>query len=340
MRAAVFSQHGEVDQISIQTVPDPECGADDVIIRVNAVSLNGFDPMILRGSTSLKTPLPMIPCGDYAGEIVEVGQNVTDWSVGDRVCPHPYVPGEGMTGETRLGAAAQFARMPAANLVRTPDDVTDIQAATIPIAYGTAYRMMRTRGKVSAGEKVLVLGATGGVGVCCIQLAKAAGAEVIATGSADWKLEKLIEIGADRVINTSGSDFVKEIHEQYGKPRMQGAGGVDVVVNYVGGDNWVKGLKCLAPFGRMLTCGATAGYGPATDIRYVWTYELNIIGSNGWTIPEQIEVLKLVNDKSLKPIIHATRPLAGIREAIQEQIDRKIVGKSVLLPNAGPGDTE
>ncbi len=283
MKAAVFHQHGDVTEIAIEEFPDPECLPDDVIIEVKATSLNGFDSMIIHGTTALKTPFPMIPCGDYAGEIVELGRNVAgdDWKIGDRVCPHPFVRGEGMTGETRLGSAAELARIPAKNVVKIPDNVSFFEAASLPIAYCTAYRMMVTRGNVQSNETVLILGATGGVGTCCVQLAKAAGATVIATGSSAWKLEKLKELGADHVIDTSADDFIGAVRDIAGKPRMGVGGGVNVIVNYIGGETWVQSLKCLSPNGRMLTCGATAGFDPPTDIRYIWTYEHNIVGSNG-----------------------------------------------------------
>ena len=334
MKAALFHEYGGVDRIEIGEMPDPICGPDDVVIGVCAVSLNGFDPMILGGTTGLKTPFPMIPGGDYAGEIIELGANVAregQWHIGDRVCPHPFVPGEGMTGETRLGAAAEFARIPAQNVIRIPDGVSYVDAASLPIAYGTAYRMMTTRGHVSEGETVLVLGATGGVGSCCVQLANAAGACSIVTGSADWKLDALKTLGADHVINTSDADFVKAVHEIVGKPRLGAGGGVDVIINYIGGETWAQALRCLKSDGRMLTCGATAGFNPPTDIRYIWTYEQNIIGSNGWTHDEQIAVLEMVADGSLRPVIHAERPLEDIGRSVQELIDRQVVGKSMII---------
>lgn len=335
MKAARFARHGGVEVLGIEEVPDPVCGPADVIIRVGATSLNGFDPMILSGSTGLKTPLPMTLCGDFAGEIVELGSDVEDWQVGNRVCPHPFVLGEGMTGETRIGAASEFVRMPASNLIATPDSVSDVDAASLPIAYGTAYRMMTTRGKVKPGEKVLILGATGGVGTCCVQLAKSIGAEVIVTGSAAWKLDKLKEIGADHVINTSEQDFVKAVQDLCGRPRMfDPTRGVDVIINYIGGETWAQSLRCLKTDGRMLTCGATAGFEPSTDIRYIWTFEQNIIGSNGWLPGEQEAVLAMVAEGRLTPVIHATRPLSEIAKSVRELIDRDVVGKSIILPGA------
>ncbi len=334
MRAVVFREHGPVEKLRIESIPDPEIGPRDALIRVKATSLNGFDPQILAGTTGLKTPFPMVPCGDFAGEIIELGSEVEggEWKPGDRVCPHPFVAGEGMTGETRVGAASEYVRIPASNLIRTPDAVTDIEAASLPIAYGTAYRMMSTRGQVRAGEKVLILGATGGVGTCCVQLAKSVDAEVIVCGSAAWKLDKLRALGADHVIDTSKQDFVAAVHELCGKPRMFGPGGVDVLINYIGGETWAQSLRCLRSDGRMLTCGATAGYAPQTDIRYIWTYEQRVIGSNGWLPQEQVAVLDLVAKRKLAPVIHAVRPLEETAYSIQELIDRKVVGKTVITP--------
>jgi len=335
MRAIVFHQHGSVSQLALESFPDPVAGPSDAILRVTATSLNGFDPMILAGTTGLKTPLPMIPCGDIAGEIVELGSEVDggEWKIGDRVCPHPFVLGEGMTGETRLGAACELVRIPAANLIRIPDGVTDADAASLPIAYGTAYRMMLTRGKVRKGEKVLILGATGGVGTCCLQIAKAAGAEVVVAGSAAWKLEKLRELGADHLIDTSQQDFVSAVHALFGKPRMLAHGGVDIIVNYIGGETWAQALRCLASHGRMLTCGATAGFEPPTDIRYIWTYEQQVIGSNGWMPDEQVALLEMVANGEIRPVVHAVRPLEETPRSIQELIDRAVVGKTVIIPS-------
>ncbi len=334
MRAVVFHETGSIDGLHVEEFAEPVAGTGDVVIRVRATSINGFDPMIVAGSTGLKTPLPMIPCGDFAGDIVAFGPDTepAGWSIGDRVCPHPFVLGEGMTGETRLGAACELVRIPISNLIRIPDAVSYVQAASLPIAYGTAHRLVHTRGKIRSGERVLILGATGGVGTACVQMLSSLGCEVIATGSADWKLDKLRELGAQHTIDTSKQDFVSTIHEKFGKPRMMGGGGVDVVVNYIGGDTWAQSLRCLAPHGRMITCGASAGYAPPTDIRFIWTMEQTILGSNGWGASDQQAVLEQVATGSLEPVIHAVRPLEQVAASIAELADRNVVGKIVITP--------
>jgi len=227
MKAAIFHEHGGSENIRWEDVADPECGPDDALLRVGAAALNGFEPMILQKTTALKTPLPMIVAGDGAGEIVELGADVNGWSVGDRVSIYPMVAGEGMTGETRPGICSEYHRIPASHLVRMPEGLSYEHAASLPIAYGTALRMMVTRAQVKAGEKVMILGAAGGVGTACVQIAKAAGAEVIACSSSDWKLEKLKELGADHVVNTATTEFRQWVWDNLGKPRMGQSGGVD-----------------------------------------------------------------------------------------------------------------
>jgi alcohol dehydrogenase len=192
--------------------------------------------------------------------------------------------------------------------------------------------MMETRAQLKPGEKVLILSAAGGVGVCCVQLAKAGGCEVVACASSADRAERLKTIGADYVIDTSTQNYVTEIHRLYGKPRTRGGGGVDVIVNYTGGDTWAECFRALTRNGRLLTCGATAGYDPKTDIRYIWSFEFNIIGSNGWTREDQIELLRRVADGRLKPIKHSVLPLARFEEAMTDLIDRRVFGKAVLTP--------
>ncbi|MGQ4273807.1 quinone oxidoreductase family protein [Terrihabitans sp. B22-R8] len=333
MKAIRFHRHGGPEEIVYEDVDDLAVPPGHYLVRVRAVALNGFDPMILRGIPGLKTPLPMIPGGDIAGEIVEAAPDIASpqFVPGDRVQVVPYRPGIGMVGETLPGGAAELLAVPEEWLVKIPDNVSFVQAAALPIAYGTALRLVDVRGKIAAGETVLVLGATGGVGTAIVQLAKQRGAYVIAAaGSAD-KAQKLLDIGADRVIDTSAEDFVTYVHREFGKPRIWGdGGGVDVVVNYIGGETWTKSLRVLKRFGRMITCGATAGYDPKEDIRYIWSFELSIVGSNAWQPQDQVTLLDLVSKGELDPVIDRVLPLSQMREGLQTLIDRQFFGKVVL----------
>jgi alcohol dehydrogenase len=334
MKAIVFHQHGPLDNLQYEDFPDPVVGPQECRIRVKAVSLNGFDPMVLRGIPGLRTPLPMIPGADIAGDVVELGAEVdrSRLNVGDRVTVVPNQTRIGMMGETLRGGCCEYVCVSQDYVLPIPNQVSYVEAACLPTAYGTALRMMVDRGKMSKGEKVLILSAAGGVGTCCVQLAKMAGAEVIACASSADRVEKLRALGADHAINTSTQDFVEEVIKMYGKPRIWGGGGVDVIVNYTGGDTWAKCFRALTRHGRLLTCGATGGYDPKTDIRYIWSFEFNIIGSNGWQISDQIKLLAMVADRRLKPVVHSVRPLREMKESMRELIDRNVFGKAVLVP--------
>jgi alcohol dehydrogenase len=333
----VLREHGGNDRLRYETdFPDPVPGAGDVVLRVRACSFNYHDVFTRRGMPGIRIPMPAIMGLDVAGEIVAIGPDVTGWKPGDRVVVDPINRVEGgLMGETVHGGLAELCRARAHQLIRIPDGVTFVQAAALPCAYGTARRMMHTNGQVRAGEKVLILGASGGVGVCCVQLAKLAGATVVACAGTAEKESRLRDLGADETINYVEQDFVKAVYGLYGKPVRRGEAmdrGVDVVVNYTGGDTWTKSLRVLRVGGRMLTCGATAGYDPPEDIRFIWTFELKILGSNGWAREDVVALLDLVQAGKLHALVDETYPLERAAEALQRLEDRTVFGKLVVTP--------
>lgn len=334
MKAIVFHRHGANENLNLEEFPDPEVGPGECLLKVKAVSLNGFDPMVLEGIPGLRTPLPMIPGADVAAEIIELGEGVDGrkWKIGQRVGVLPN-QSNGMMGETLRGGMCELIAVDQDYLLPIPDRVSDEQAACLPTAYGAAIRMMYTRGKVSRGESVLVLGASGGVGTCCVQLAKLVGCEVVACASSEEKAAKLRELGADYAINSAEQDYVTWIVEHYGKPRTRGAsGGVDVCVNYTGGETWSECFRTVKRGGRILTCGATAGYDPKTDLRYIWSFEYNIVGSNGWTGEDHVRLLEMIAEGQLEPVIDSVRPMTEVRLSMGELAERKLFGKAVLIP--------
>lgn len=336
MRAVQTVAHGDRSQLVYRTDhPDPVAGPDDVIVRVAVTAVNFHDIFTRRGMPGIKIPLPVIVGSDIAGTVDSMGQHVTGWSVGDRVLVDPVSRDGvhfGMVGEVSDGGRAELCKVAADQLIRVPDGVTLEQAASLPLAYGTAFRMMTTRGRVLGGERVLVLGASGGVGVACVQLAKMLGAEVVACVSSASKAERLKRLGADHVVNYSEVKFVDAIKQIYGKPKLTGAGGVNVAVNFTGGDTWVDTQKSVCLGGRILTCGATAGFNLTTDARYLWTYEQEMIGSNGWTPEGLAELMKLIAAGRLVPEIDQVLPLEEAAEAERLLEDREVVGKVLLKP--------
>lgn len=336
MKAAVIHEHGGPGSIKYESnFPDPTPAPDEVILKVGAATLNYHDVFTRKGMPGIKVPMPCIPGLDFAGEIVEVGKEVKGWHVGDRVMVDPVdrKNAGGLLGEMRPGGLAELCAVPDHHLVKLPDDVSYEAAACLPVAYGTALRMMYTIGQIKEKERVMILGASGGVGTCCVQLAKMVGAEVIACASNPDKLKRLGELGADHLLDYTQVDFMKWTYEKFGKPhRRKFEGGMDVVVNYTGGDTWVKSMRVLHRRGRLLTCGATAGYDPQEDLRFMWTFELQILGSNGWMREDLFTLLDLVQTGKLKPVIDKTFPLSQANEAFAMLEDRVVFGKVVVKP--------
>jgi alcohol dehydrogenase len=327
VRAVAIEAHGGLEQIKLRTDwPDPTPAAGEAVVDVKACGLNYLDVFVLRGMPGLPVEMPRIPGGDISGVVSAVGAGVPREWIGRRVLIDPHIKTGGALGENANGGLCEKIAVPAENLIRLPDAVTFEQAASLPIAYGTAYRMLITRGHVQAGELVLILGASGGVGTGCVQIAKNLKARVIACASSPEKLRRLQELGADHVIDYTKENFSKRAWEISDKK------GVDVLVNYTGGDTWVPSLRTLARHGRLLTCGATAGFDPKTDIRYIWRREVNIIGANGWRRSDLEALLIEVERGSIKPVIDRVFPLAESAEAMRVLEDREVFGKIIIRP--------
>lgn len=336
MRAVLTVAHGDRSQLVYRTdYADPVAGPGEVVLTVVATAVNFHDIFTRRGMPGIKIPLPVVVGSDIAGTVASLGEGVECWSRGDRVLVDPVIrDGKhfGMIGEVLDGGRAEYVKVPASTLIRVPDAVSLEDAASLPLAYGTAHRMMITRGRVQAGERVLVLGASGGVGVACVQLAKQLGAEVMACASSASKLDRLKTLGADHGVNYSETKFVDAVRSVYGKPRITGAGGVDVVVNFTGGDTWLETQKCTRVGGRILTCGATAGFNLVTDARYLWTYEQEMIGSNGWTAGDLIQLMNLIEAGQLTPAIDRVLSLDETAEGERMLEDREVFGKILIKP--------
>lgn len=324
MKAAVIERQGGVENIVYRDWPDPEIAPDEVLLKVEACALNYLDLEVRRGMPGMAVPMPFISGGDMAGVIEAVGDDVTTVAVGDRMVFDP-VTRDGMMGEEVMGGLADYAKAPAANAIAIPDGVSFDQAAALPVGYGAGHKMIE-RAKVAAGDLVVVLGAAGGVGLACVQIARQLGATVIAVSSSDDKLERLKALGADHGINSATHDFSREVWAISGKR------GADVAVNYIGGETWTPTLRCLGMGGRLVTCGASAGFDPKTDIRYIWRRQLNIMGSDGWT-PEGIRwLLDQVATGGIEAVIDSVHPLSDIRAAETRLESRQSFGKVILRP--------
>jgi NADPH:quinone reductase-like Zn-dependent oxidoreductase len=334
MKALVLTEHGDLDRLQVvHDKPIPQVTEGHVLLRVRASSFNYHDVFTVKGMPGIKVPLPVVIGLDLAGEIVETGPGVTQWKKGDRVLVNPVNRQKGLMGEMLDGGMAEYCLVSEPQLIKLPDAVSYEDAASLPVAYGTAHRMLITHNTVKAGDKVLILGASGGVGTACIVLAKLLGAEVIACAGSDEKGERLKELGADHVVNYRTTDFSKWAVERYGKPqRRTYEGGVDVVINFTGGDTWLPSLKCIKRGGTLLVCGATAGHDPKEDLRYVWSFELNIRGSNSFYDEDLKALLNLIAEGKIDPIIDRVLPLEQAAEGLALIRDREVLGKVVVTP--------
>jgi NADPH:quinone reductase-like Zn-dependent oxidoreductase len=334
MKALLLRKHGSLDDLDVVADhPVPAAVEGHVVIRVGASSFNYHDVFTVRGMPGIKVPLPVVIGLDMAGEITEVGSGVTGWKVGDRVLVNPLNKKKGLMGEMLDGGMAEYCLVAADQLIAMPAGVGFDEAAALPVAYGTAHRMLITHDTVRKGDRVIILGASGGVGTGCVILAKHLGAEVIACTSSAEKMEKLKELGADEVLNVKETDFSKWAVEKYGKPQRRSYdGGVDVVINFTGGDTWHPSLRCLKRGGRLLVCGATAGYDPKEDLRYVWSFELKIIGSNSFYDDDLRALMKLIADGKMRPVVDKVLPLEQAREGLRLIQDREVIGKVVVAP--------
>lgn len=334
MKALVLTQHGDLDQLQVvDTYPRPTPQPGHVVLRVGASSFNYHDVFTVIGMPGITIPLPVVPGLDLAGTLVDIGDGVDGWRVGDRVLVNPLKPNVGLMGEMIDGGMAEYALADAAQLIALPDSVSFAQAAALPVAYGTAHRMLITHHTIKAGDRVLILGASGGVGSACVVLAKRLGAEVIACVGSDEKGEALRALGADHIVNYRDTDFSRWAITTFGKPqRRTYEGGVDVVINFTGGDTWRPSLRCLKRGGLLLVCGATAGYDPQEDLRYVWSFELNIKGSNSFYQEDLVALIDKVARGEIDPLIDRIIPLEQAAEGLRLIRDREVLGKVIVTP--------
>ncbi len=342
MRCAVVREHGGLDRVAIEERPVPAPAADQALVRVKATGLNHLDLWVRRGVPGHQFPLPLILGCDFAGVVEEVGSAVRNAKPGDDVCVAPgfscgtcrrclagednLCPEYGIFGEMRDGGCADYAVVPAANLVRKPASLAWEQAAAWPLAFLTAWHMLVARCALQPGETVLVHAAGSGVGSAAVQIAKLWNARVIATASTDEKLARAKELGADEIVNYTKVDFAKAVRGLTGKQ------GVDVVFEHTGAATWEGSVKSLRWGGRLVTCGATSGFDAKFDLRVLFFKQLSFLGSTMGSRAEVHTVLDHIAAGRLRPVVDRVLPLTEVREAHRVMESREQFGKVVLVP--------
>ncbi|MEW5988630.1 MAG: alcohol dehydrogenase catalytic domain-containing protein [Chloroflexota bacterium] len=343
MKAIVFRQHGSLEQVEYAEVERPTPGPDQVLLHIRAAALNRLDLWVLEGWPGLKLRFPHVMGCDGAGVIAEVGANVTGWAVGERVVVNPtYSCGHcgycqsgrdhicdhfAIFGEHLPGFYAEYQAVPARNLLRLPDHAPLATAAAASLVYVTAWHSLITRGRLQAGEDVLVVGAGGGVNTAAIQIARLAGARTIyVVGSSDDKLAQARVQGADVTINRMTTDWGKAVFQATGRQ------GVDVVVDNVGAATYHTSLRALKRGGRLLTVGNTSGPKFEFDNRLMFGKHLTLIGSTMGPRQEYEMVMGLVFSGRLSPLIDTVYPLADGLTALRRLAAGEVMGKLVLQP--------
>jgi NADPH:quinone reductase-like Zn-dependent oxidoreductase len=347
MRAALFRQHGGPEVMEVGDVPVPVPGPGEVQIRVTAGALNHIDLWLRQGLPALKVVLPHVAGGDVCGVVSALGAGVAlrlGAGVGDRVLVNPgiscgrcvaclggrdnFCPDYRMIGEQTWGGEAEYLVVPAQNLVPAPRDrlpLDDAQLAALPISFMTAWQMLVERAGIQQGETVLVLAAGSGVGTAAIQIAKLYGARVIATASTEAKLAAARALGADETINHASGDLVAEVK------RLTGRRGADIVVEHTGAATFPQAVVACARGGRIVVCGATAGFEPVLNLRHLFWRQLSILGSTLASKARLFEILDLVAAGRLKPVVHAVMPLEEVAAAHRLLESRHTFGKLVLV---------
>ena len=344
MKAVRFHNHGGAEVLRYEDAPEPTPKPTEVKLKVKAVALNHLDIWLRKGLPGVKVPLPKIGGCDIAGEVVALGSACsTRVGAGERIMVSPgwtcgqcaaCLRGEDnfcrayqiIGGYTMDGGCAEFLCVPEVNCIPIPERLDYPSAAAIPLTFLTAWNMLVRRAQLKDGENVLVMGAGSGVGTAAIQIAKLFRARVIAVASTDEKLAKAAELGADAGIHSGTQDLAQEVR------RLTGKRGVDVVFEHVGGMTWEKLIPNLAVGGRLVTCGATAGYETKVDIRYLFSKSIAILGAFMGCKADLLEVVRHAGEGRLRAAVDRTLPLSDCAQGHRLLEDRAVFGKIVLLP--------
>lgn len=339
MKAVVVEKHGGTEELRIKDVPAPD-SAGAALIRVHAVALNHLDLWVRRGVPGHKFPLPLIPGSEVSGVIESLPAGSANWNVGDAVIVSPGLScglcmaclsgrdplcnAFAILGENRDGGCAELVAVPVRNLLPKPEALSFTEAAAIPLDFVTAWHMLVARAELRAGETVLVHAGGSGVGSAAIQIAKLWGAHVITTVGSAEKAARARELGADEVIQYRQVDFLQEVR------RLTARRGVDIVFEHVGTDTFERSVRSLARGGRLVTCGATTGAEATINLRLIFFKLLSILGSTMGSLSELHEIMKLIEQKRLRPLVDRVLPLEEIATAHDLLESRTIFGKVVL----------
>lgn len=343
MRAVVFREHTPaLDAYElIDDMPTPDIAADEVLVRVQYAALNRLDNWVRIGWRGLNLDFPHIPCSDFSGTIAQVGADVEGWQEGQQVTANPLLwcgkcrnclrgyqnrcAHWHILGETVRGACAEYVKIPARNLVAIPDGYAMQKAAAASLVYVTAWHNLITAGNLRAGERVLIVGAGGGVNTASLQIAKLVGAEVMMIASTAEKAKLARVQGADWVHDRSAEEnWSKAVYQATARE------GVDLVVDNVGEATWPSSLRTLATGGRLVTVGGTTGYKATVPVNLIFAKHLQIIGSTMGTQDDYLRVMSLIFQGKLDPIVDSIYPATDFAQAMERMMSDEQFGKILV----------
>jgi len=340
MKAAVIYEHGGLDQVKVEELPEPKPGKNEVILEVKSAGLNHLDIWVRKGRPGLVLSMPHILGCDAAGVVVDAGSDVTNVKIGDEVVLNPGLScgsceycnrGEqseclsfGIVGMSRPGTFARRVAVPSQNVHPKPAFMNFDQAGTFALACVTAWRMLFTKAQIKPGQIILLHGIGGGVALCALQLAKLIGARVIVTSSSDKKLTGARQIGADCTINYKTANVAESVKD------LTSGRGVDVVIDTVGAATWPVDFAVVRCGGRIILCGVTTGAKAETDLRALYWNQLTIMGSIMGSNEDFRQMLEAVTAAELRPVIDSVGPLENVRKAMERMEEGEQLGKIVL----------
>jgi D-arabinose 1-dehydrogenase-like Zn-dependent alcohol dehydrogenase len=344
MQAVVLERFGSVDHLTLRSVADPSPGPGEVLLRVRACGVCYHDVINRRGSLP-RTTVPAILGHEVAGEVIEVGSGVTRWAVGDRAatlqrmscgaCPSCEAGRTSLCkrdnrffGEELPGGYASLMVAPIGGIGRVPDGMPWTVAATVCCTAGTAVHVVRTRGRVRPGETVVITGASGGVGLQVVQLARLDGARVIAVTSGAAKAHALYNAGAHEVVVSPDLAFSSAVR------KLTGGDGAQVAIEIVGAATFAQTLKAMAPGGRVVVVGNLDSGEIALNPGLVIVKELEILGAYATTAGELETALGLTHAGKLSPYVTDVLPLGDAAKAHVRLENREVAGRLVLCPDA------
>ena len=326
MRAVVVRQFGGIENASLGEVPKPQPMAGEVLLEVHAVSVNFVDLVMMSGSYQFKPALPFVPGKLPVGVVAAVGEGV-----------NRFKPGDPALLMAEAGGFAEFAVMPEGQGVKLPASLPFTEAAGMALVYDTAYFALKDRGRIRPGDDVLILGATGGVGLAAIQLAKAWGARAIAAISSKDKADIVRDAGADAIVDLSAPDLHESLREQVFA--ITGKKGADIIVDMLGGDMFDAAVRALGWCGRLIVIGFASGRIPSLKMNYVLVKNIEVSGMQISDYRKRrpadmqacfAEIYALHAAGKLKPLPTKAYPIEQFAQALSDIRDRKVRGRIVL----------